>query len=117
MTEDAPLLFNCTFKTQASLYAAYMPFVKGGGLFVRTSNILPLATEVSLSVTLLDETDPYLVDGKVVWITPKGAQDNKPSGIGIQFSPENGKYLTSKIETYLAGMLETILAYRYDLKR
>lgn len=106
MNEQEPQI-NCVFKSQSALHAAYMPFVKGGGLFIRTDNILPLETNVHVSVTLMEELDPYLVEGKVVWITPKGAQDNKPPGIGIQFLHENGKYLSSKIENYLAGMLKS----------
>ncbi|MFI4962456.1 MAG: PilZ domain-containing protein [Legionellales bacterium] len=106
MTEQKQLI-HCSFKTEALLYAAFMPFVKSGGLFVRTSNILPLGTEVDLSLTLLDEMEPYLVKGLVVWITPKSAQDNKPPGIGIQFSGENSRHVSNKIETYLAGMLKS----------
>lgn len=106
MTENAPLM-NCSFTSDASLYLAYMPFVKGGGLFIRTNHQFPLGTEVNLSVKLLTEPDPYTVEGKVVWITPKGAQGNKPPGAGVQFIGENSRYLANKIETYLAGMLKS----------
>jgi type IV pilus assembly protein PilZ len=42
----------------------------------------------------------------VVWITPKGAQGNRAAGIGVQFSdPDNT--VQRKIETYLAGSLES----------
>lgn len=98
---------SCTFTTEASLYLAYMPFVKGGGLFIRSTNFLPLGEEVELSVTLLNEPEPFNIHGKVVWITPKGAQGNKPSGMGIQFIGENSRHLMNKIETYLAGMLKS----------
>lgn len=106
MTEKTTLI-NCSFSSEASLYLAYMPFVKGGGLFIRTTNLFPLGEQVKLSVILLNEHEPYVVDGKVVWITPKGAQSNKPTGIGIQFSGENSRYLSNKIDTYLAGMLKS----------
>lgn len=104
---DKAQLINCLFPNEASLYLAYMPFVKGGGLFVRTNHNYALGELVQLSVKLLEEQEPYLVDGKVVWITPKGAQGNKPPGIGIQFIGENSRYLCNKIETYLAGMLKS----------
>ena len=98
---------ECSYGTQSSLYLAYMPFVKGGGLFIRTHHPYPLGTNISLSVKLMDEEDLYVVDCKVVWITPKGAQGNKLPGVGVQFTSENSRYLCNKIETYLAGMLKS----------
>ena len=106
MTKDAPLI-NCTFSSEESLYLAYMPFIKGSGLFVRTKISYELGSPVSLSVQLLNEPEVYLVEGVVVWITPKGAQGNKPAGIGVQFSGENSRQFCNKIETYLAGMLKS----------
>lgn len=104
---ESAQLINCTFSSEASLYLAFMPFVKGGGLFVRTNHTYTLNHLVDLSVHLLNEQEPYLLSGKVVWITPKGAQGNKPPGIGVQFTGENSRYLCNKIETYLAGMLKS----------
>lgn len=104
---DNNKLINCSFASEALLYVAYMPFVKGGGVFIRTHHIYPLGEEVQLSIKLIDEHEPYLVNAKVVWITPKGAQGNKPPGIGVQFTGENSRYLCNKIETYLAGMLKS----------
>lgn len=98
---------TCSFQDEASLYLAYMPFVKRGGLFVRTTECYEMGTEFNLTVKLLDEQAPYSVMGKVVWITPKGAQGNKPAGVGVQFTDEHGERLRNKIETYLAGMLKS----------
>lgn len=98
---------SCSFDTVSALHTAYMPFIKNGGIFIRTKNDYPLGMLISLSVQLMDEHDPYVVDGKVAWITPSGAQGNKLPGIGVQFVGENSRYLTNKIETYLAGMLKS----------
>nr|WP_083503979.1 PilZ domain-containing protein [Legionella steelei] len=98
---------NCSFLTESALYAAYMPFVKGGGLFVRTKTNYPFDSDVKLLIKLMDEDEFYVVDGKVIWITPNGAQGNKVPGIGVQFIGENSRYLCNKIETYLAGMLKS----------
>ncbi|MBN9228647.1 MULTISPECIES: PilZ domain-containing protein [Legionella] len=98
---------NCSFLTESALYAAYMPFVKGGGLFVRTKTNYPFGSDVKLLIKLMDEDEFYVVDGKVIWITPNGAQGNKVPGIGVQFIGENSRYLCNKIETYLAGMLKS----------
>lgn len=106
MTDQIPIL-NCTFSSEAALYLSYMPFLKGGGLFIRSTQMYPLGQQVSLSVVLLNEQEPFLVNGKVVWITPKGTQGNKPPGIGVQFLGDDSRYLTNKIETYLAGLLKS----------
>ena len=98
---------TCNFSTEGMLYLAYMPFVKGGGLFLRTKNTYALGSQVNLSVRLLDDPENYFIEGKVIWITPKGAQGNKPAGIGIQFTGENSRNFCNKIETYLAGMLKS----------
>jgi type IV pilus assembly protein PilZ len=46
------------------------------------------------------------VTGKVVWVTPRGAQGGKKAGIGIQLSAEDNT-VVGKIETYLAGALSS----------
>ncbi len=104
---DTMQQINCSFHTESELYAAYMPFVKGGGLFIRTNTNYLFGSVVNLFIKLMDEDELYAVDGKVVWITPKGAQGNKVPGIGVQFIGENSRYLCNKIETYLAGMLKS----------
>jgi type IV pilus assembly protein PilZ len=97
----------CSFPTEASLYLAYMPFIKGSGLFIRTNPAFSLGDPVELTITLLTEPETYTVTGKVVWITPKGAQGGKPPGIGVQFDGQGSRNLCNKIETYLAGMLKS----------
>jgi type IV pilus assembly protein PilZ len=104
---DHRQLLNCSFATEACLYLAYMPFVKGGGIFIRTNHIYSLGEELELSLKLINEQEPYQINAKIIWITPKGAQGNKPAGIGVQFIGENSRYLRNKIETYLAGMLKS----------
>lgn len=106
MNQEPPII-DCAFPNEDALYMAYMPYVQGGGLFVRTSKSFELGSIVLLSVQLMTEADNYIIEGKVVWLTPKGAQRNKPVGVGIQFVSDNGRQLSNKIETYLAGMLKS----------
>ncbi len=106
---DDVVTINCVFTDEAQLYRAYMPFVKGGGLFLRSKNAHQLRERVNLSVQLLNDPESYVIEGKVVWITPKGAQGNKPAGFGVQFISENSRHFCNKIETYLAGMLKSTM--------
>lgn len=98
---------SCIFPTEATLYMAYMPFLLGGGLFVRSNQVLPLGTSVLLSVNLFNEPEAYRIEAKVAWITPRGSQGNKPAGLGLQFVGENCRHFSNKIETCLAGLLKS----------
>jgi type IV pilus assembly protein PilZ len=98
-------ILSLTIKDKAVLYAAFMPFIKGGGLFIPTTKEYKLGDEVFLLLNLMEETEKIPVAGKVVWITPKGAQGNRSQGIGVQFSGDD--MARNKIETYLAGALQS----------
>lgn len=105
MTTDTCQL-ECSFPNEAALYLAYMPFVKGGGLFLRTDTMIPLGNPVHLKVTL-PNNELFEIDAVVVWITPKGAQNNKPAGTGVQFKGDEARILSNKIDTFLATMLKS----------
>ncbi|WP_075185209.1 PilZ domain-containing protein [Teredinibacter haidensis] len=99
-------ILSLTIRDKAVLYAAYMPFVQNGGLFIPTNKSYSLGDEVFMLLSLMDEPEKIPVAGKVVWITPRGAQGNRAAGIGVQFSGEDD-VANHKIETYLAGSLES----------
>ena len=99
-------ILSLAIKDKGALYNAYMPYVRGGGLFVPTTKRYAIGDEVFLLLTLMDDKDRLPVAGKVVWITPAGAQGNRTAGIGVQL-PDNseGETIRNKIETQLAGTL------------
>ncbi|KAA0696925.1 pilus assembly protein PilZ [Halopseudomonas laoshanensis] len=99
-------ILSLTIKDKSVLYAAYMPFVKHGGLFIPTNKNYGLGDEVFMLLNLMDEPEKIPVAGKVIWVTPKGAQGNRAAGIGVQFSDQDNT-ARSKIETYLAGALKS----------
>ena len=93
-------------KDEATLYQSYMPFIKGGGLFVPTSKRYNLGDDLFLLVNLLEDKERLPVTGTVVWITPQGAQGNRVAGIGVHFSesPE-GEVARQRIEALLGARL------------
>jgi len=99
-------ILSLTIKDKAVLYAAYMPFLKNGGLFIPTAKSYKLGDEVFMLLNLMDEPEKIPVAGKVVWVTPKGAQGNRAAGIGVQFSDQDNT-ASNKIENYLAGTLDS----------
>ncbi len=99
-------ILSLTIKDKAILYSAYMPFIKHGGLFIPTNKDYKIGDEVFLLLNLMDETDKIPVAGKVIWVTPKGAQGNRTAGVGVQFSDQDDTARRT-IENYLAGSLES----------
>ncbi|RDE24714.1 pilus assembly protein PilZ [Motiliproteus coralliicola] len=97
-------ILSLTIKSKEDLYRSYMPFIKNGGLFVPTPRDYQLGEEVFMLLDLMEEPDKLPVSGKVIWVTPRGAQGGKQAGIGIQLSADDNTLL-GKIETYLAGAL------------
>ena len=101
-------ILSLTIKDKGALYAAYMPFVKSGGLFIPTNKDYKLGDELFMLLKLMEETEKLPVVGKVIWVTPKGAQGNRVAGVGVQFaSDQDGSDARKKIETYLGGALKS----------
>jgi len=97
-------ILSLTIKDKAVLYSAYMPFLDNGGLFVPTNKAYDIGDEVFMLLTLMDESEKIPISGKVVWVTPRGAQGNRTAGIGVQFSEQDAA-ANAKIENHLAGSL------------
>jgi type IV pilus assembly protein PilZ len=100
-------ILSFVIKDKNALYAAFMPFVKNGGLFIPTSKRYELGDEIFLLLRLMDEPERIPVAGKVIWITPPGAEANRAVGVGIQFSDQDQGVARRKIEDYLAGILSS----------
>ncbi len=86
---NKPGLLTLTIKDKSALYLAYMPFVKNGGLFIPTSSNYRLGDEVFMLLNLMGEDEKLPVAGRVIWMTPKGAQGKRTAGIGVQFSEQD----------------------------
>ena len=99
-------ILNVSIKSVDDLYACYMPFVNHGGLFIETRHKYKLGDEVFVVLELLDEPEKYPLSGKVVWVTPSGGVASRKQGIGIQLGEDNVQ-LVGKIETHLAGLLNS----------
>ena len=59
-------------KDKNALYAAYMQFVKNGGLFIPTTKKYNIGDEVFMLLSLMDETERLPVAGRIIWITRSG---------------------------------------------
>lgn len=103
-----PGVLSLNIREKTALYAAYMPYIKGGGIFIPTNRPYQIGDEVFMLLSLMDDPTKIAVQGKVIWITPEGVQGNRTQGIGVQFSnDEAGAAARSKIENILGGTLSS----------
>lgn len=103
-----PSVLSLNINSKSALYAAYMSYLKRGGLFIPTPRPYALGDEIFMLLTLMDEPAKLPIAGTVVWVTPEGAQGNKTQGIGVQFSnDESGQSAQRKIEGLLGGHMGT----------
>lgn len=102
-----PGILSLTIRDKSALYASYMPFIRNGGLFIPTSKAYRLGDEVFMLLSLMDDKEKMPIAGRIVWITPKGAQGSRTSGIGVQFSELDKGKTRNKIENFLAAALKS----------
>lgn len=106
-TAARPSVISLAIREKSALYAAYMPFVLGGALFVPTTRPANLGDDLYLILTLVDDATKFAVPGKVVWITPPGST-GRQQGVGIQFARnESGEQVRAKIEELIGGALKS----------
>ena len=102
-----PSVISLSIKEKGALYAAYMPFVEFGGLFVPTQRPAQLGDDLYVILTLMDDPTKVAIPGKVVWITPAGTT-GRQQGIGIQFSKNEASIQArAKIEDLLGSALKS----------
>ena len=106
MNEGFHRVLSLNIPDVGTLHEAYMSFVDGGGLFVPTDEDFSLGDEVHLSLSLPGEEDQQMITGKVVWLTPRGAQSGGPAGAGMQFTEESAA-LSALIEELLVGLIDS----------
>lgn len=103
-----PSVISLNIKDKATLYASYMHFIKGGAIFIPTTHPYNLEEEVFMLLSLLNDPAKIAVSGKVVWISPAGAHNNRQQGIGVQFSDnEAGLQARVKIEGLLGAAMQS----------
>lgn len=83
------------------LHLSYMPFVDGGGVFIPTGLIFSLGDIIQVTLTVIEEKNTFTFSGKVVWITPEGAQNRTVVGVGVQLCGPEGGAVRSLIENIL----------------
>ena len=103
-----PSVIQLVFREKGALYAAYVPILLDGGLFVPTTREYKLGDDIYLLLSLPDDPQRYPVAGKVAWITPANASGGRTQGVGVRFpSDEKTRLLKLKIEELLGTQLQS----------
>ena len=101
-----PSVLSLSIKEKSALYAAYMPFLKNGGIFVPTNKPYKIGDEIYLILSLMNDPSKYPIAGKVAWLTPAGANNSKAQGIGVHLpADESGQRVKLRIEEVLGAAL------------
>lgn len=103
-----PSVLSLNINSKSALYAAYMPHLRSGGIFIPTTRPYNIGDEVFMLLSLMDDPAKLPIAGSVVWITPAGAQNGRAQGIGVIFNPdESGVEARRKIEGLLGGVMNS----------
>lgn len=92
-----------TIKNKSSLHASYMPFVKGGGLFVPTPSKYDFHDEVIVVTTITYLDKKIAIPGKVVWISPDSGASGQ-QGVGVRFFGPTKMKVKLAIESILGDL-------------
>lgn len=103
-----PSVIQLVFREKGALYAAYIPLLTDGGLFVPTAREYRLGEDIYLLLSLPDDPQRYPVAGKVAWLTPNNASGGRTQGVGVRFpSDEKTRGLKLKIEELLGTSISS----------
>ena len=103
-----PSVIQLVFRERGALYAAFIPLLTDGGLFVPTTREYRLGDDVYMLLSLPDDPQRYPVAGKVAWITPPNASGGRTQGVGVSFpGDEKTKLLRLRIEEILGTSISS----------
>lgn len=107
-TTSRPSVIQLVFRERGALYAAYIPLLTDGGLFVPTTREYRLGDDIYLLLSLPDDPQRYPVAGRVAWITPANASGGRTQGVGVRFpADEKTRVLKIRIEELLGTSISS----------
>lgn len=99
-------MLSLNISSRSALYAAFMPYMVNGGLFIPTNKPYEIGDEVFMLLSLMEDPTRIPLSGRVAWITPANAQNGKIQGIGVHFNADDaGREVRRKIEGLLGSTL------------
>lgn len=72
--------------SEHNFYTGFTQNISEGGLFVATSNIQPIGSQLTFKFTLHPDPDEITVEGTVRWVREHSQFNESPAGMGVMFS-------------------------------
>lgn len=108
--EEKPerIVLQLSLNDVSALHSSYMPFVRGGAIFVPNSNTdtFKFGDEVIVSMHLKSSDKKIAIPGQVMWIAPPSCERGT-QGLGVQF--------TGKAKSKVKLIIETMLGKRANV--
>jgi len=84
--ERFPKVLSVSYKDKESLIRAFSENLSGGGIFVKTHQLLPQGETFYLKLFLPGDAEPLKIECEVAWQRTQGADPEKPeAGMGVRF--------------------------------
>lgn len=109
MSTPGPLRLTAQFRDSLALAQAWMPFIKGGALFVQTPSRPNLGDSVFVLVNLDFLNQRYALTGQVVWRSAMAPDDGQLQGVGVQLGDdETARRLAAQITDALGNIQSSL---------
>ena len=97
-------ILKLPLKDVSALHSSYMPFVRGGAIFVpsKKTDDFSFDDEIIVSIHLESTNKKLAIPGKVMWIAPETCERGT-QGLGIQFIGTTKAKVKLIIETMLGN--------------
>ncbi|MBN2716882.1 MAG: TIGR02266 family protein [Deltaproteobacteria bacterium] len=95
--------FQVRYKTLDSLQSAYTENISKGGIFVRTTNLLPENTVVRIKLVMPHDGPEIECIGQVARVHKENSADDIPSGMAIVFRDMSAEH-RAFIENYISDL-------------
>lgn len=84
--QRAPVSMEVQYRTKGSFLVSYSLNLSKGGVFLETTDLLPVGTQLTIRFSIPGATDPIETQAKVMWVRRQTSDDGLPPGLGLQFS-------------------------------
>jgi uncharacterized protein (TIGR02266 family) len=81
----APVSVEVQYRTKGSFLVSYSLNLSKGGIFLETSDLYPIGTELTVRFSIPGTKTPIETRARVMWVRRKTSDEGLPPGLGLQF--------------------------------